>query len=154
MKILFYVATFLLLLSGCFNDLDSNNKQLNALYDDADQQANLLLEGAERIEFLYQQQRGGVQVNSIGRITKLFENQQSPYVAQLILIRLNTGRKLLIKHNIEKASALPSLTVGEMLAFSGIYNWNSKGGVVQSTHQQADKAQRSGWLEYQQVTYQ
>lgn len=147
----FYPLLLLLFLSGCFND---NNSQLNNLYDDGDKQADLLLEGAEHIEFLYKQQRGGVVVSGVGRITKLLENQQSPYLAQVILIRLSSGRKLLIKHNIEKAKALPALTVGETLTFSGTYRWNSKGGMILSTYQQADKAQRSGWLKYQDLLYQ
>lgn len=145
------LLALLLLLSGCFND---NNAQLDTLYDDGDKDAESLLEGAEHIEFLYKQQRGGVIVKSAGRIAKLLENQQSPHVAQVILIRLSSGRKLLIKHNIEKATPLPKLTVGHTLTFSGTYHWNSKGGMILSTHQQLETPQRSGWLKYQDITYQ
>ncbi|WP_022940003.1 DUF3465 domain-containing protein [Psychromonas hadalis] len=151
MNKIFYLLPLLMLLSGCFND---NNAQLNNLYDDGDKQADSLLEGAEYIEFLYKQQRGGVMVSSAGRIAKLLENQQSPYIAQVILIRLSSGRKLLIKHNIEKANAVPKLVVGETLTFSGTYRWNSNGGMILSTYQQADKPQYSGWLKYQNTLYQ
>lgn len=141
----------LLLLSGCFND---NNAQLNNLYQDGDSQSDSLLEGAEHIEFLYKQQRGGTLVSSVGRISKLLEDQQSPYAAQLILIRLSSGRKLLIKHNIDKASPVAQLMVGEMITFTGTYSWNSKGGMILNTHQQIDTPQRSGWLKYRDITYQ
>ncbi len=139
------------MLSGCFND---NNAQLNNLYEDGDRHADSLLEGAEHIEFLYKQQRGGSVVSSLGRIAKLLEDQKSPYAAQVILIRLSSGRKLLIKHNIEKSTRLPNLMVGEMLTFSGTYSWNSKGGMILSTYQHPEQPQRSGWLKYQDVTYQ
>lgn len=150
-KKLFCLLPLLLLLSGCFND---NNAQLNNLYSDGDSESDALLAGADHIEFLYKQQRGGSKVSSIGHIAKLFADQQSPYAAQMILIRLSSGRKLLIKHNIEKSIPLPNLLVGEMLTFSGTYRWNSKGGMVLSTHLQPEKPQRSGWLKYQDVTYQ
>ncbi len=148
---LYLLLPLFVLLSGCFND---NNTQLNSLYNDGDSHSDSLLEGAEHIEFLYKQQRGGVQVSSIGRIAKVLSNQQTPYVAQVILIRLSSGRKLLIKHNIEKAQPLPKPVAGEMLTFSGTYSWNSKGGMILSTYQQVDKPQLSGWLKYQDVTYQ
>jgi len=151
MKQALYLLPLLLFLSGCFND---NNTQLNNLYSDGDNQSDSLLEGAEHIEFLYKQQRGGVLVTSVGRIAKVLENQQSPYAAQVILIRLSSGRKLLIKHNIEKAQPVPEPAVGEMLSFAGTYSWNSKGGMILSTYQHANKPQRSGWLKYQDVTYQ
>lgn len=151
MQKILYLLPLLLLLSGCFND---NNSQLNNLYSDGDSQSDALLEGAEHIEFLYKQQRGGVLVSSIGRIAKVLKNQQSPYAAQVILIRLSSGRKLLIKHNIEVGQVIPDLVVGEMLAFTGTYSWNSKGGMILSTYQQADKPKLSGWLKYQDITYQ
>ncbi len=150
-KAIYLLLPLLLLLSGCFSD---KSKQLNNLYDDGDKQSDLLLVGAEHIAFLYKQQRGGVMVTSIGRIAKLLEDQQKPYPAQVVLIRLTSGQKLLVKHNIDKSSPLPNLTVGEMLTFSGTYKWNNKGGIVYSTHQQLDNPLRSGWLKYQGVTYQ
>ncbi|MCP5077631.1 MAG: DUF3465 domain-containing protein [Psychromonas sp.] len=148
---LYLLLPLLALLSGCFSD---NNAELNDLYNDGDSHSDSLLEGAEHIEFLYKQQRGGVQVSSIGRIAKVLSNQHTPYAAQVILIRLRSGRKLLIKHNIEKAQPLPQPVVGETLTFSGIYSWNSKGGMIQSTYQQVDKPELSGWLKYQDITYQ
>ncbi len=151
MKQAFYLLPLLLLLSGCFND---NNGELNNLYSDGDSISDSLLEGAEHIEFLYKQQRGGVVVSSVGRIAKVLKNQQSPYAAQVILLRLSSGRKLLIKHNIEKAQPIPQPVAGEMLSFAGTYSWNSKGGMILSTYQQTDKPQLSGWLMYQDITYQ
>ena len=151
MKKLFFVLPMLMLLSACFND---ENTELNNLYNDGDSQSDAILAGAEHIEFLYKQQRGGTQVTSVGRIAKLFEDQQTPFVAQVMLIRLSSGRKLLIKHNIEKAQRLPNLTVGEMITFNGTYSWNSKGGMVLSTYKNTDQPLRSGWLKYQDVTYQ
>lgn len=151
MKKTLLLLPLILALTGCFED---KNAKLNDIYDDGDVHAESLLEGAEHIEFLYKQQRGGNLVSSAGRIAKLLEDQKSPYAAQIILIRLSSGRKLLIKHNIEQSSPLPGLVVGETLTFSGKYSWNSKGGVITSTYLQADKPNLSGWLKYQDITYQ
>lgn len=151
MKKTLFLLPVILCLSGCFAD---KNAQLNELYNDGDVHSESLLEGAEHIEFLYKQQRGSEVVSSAGRIAKLLEDQQSPYAAQVILIRLSSGRKLLIKHNIELGEAIPGLVVGETLTFTGTYSWNSKGGVISSTYQQTEKPQLSGWLKYQDVTYQ
>lgn len=151
MKKFLCLLPFILLLTACFSD---NNSELNNLYNDGDSVSDSLLEGADHIEFLYKNQRGGAKVSSVGRIAKVLENQQSPYAAQIILVRLGSGRKLLIKHNIEQASPLPNLMVGEMLIFSGTYRWNSKGGMVLSTHKLPEQPKQSGWLKYQDVTYQ
>jgi len=139
------------MLSGCFSD---NNDSLSDLYNDGDKKSDSLLQGAEHIEFLYQQQRGGVLVSSIGRIAKVLDNQQQPHKAQRVLIRLSSGRKLIIQHNIEQAAPLPELQIGEMLSFRGIYRWNGQGGMIVSTYQQSDAPKRSGWLEYQDIIYQ
>jgi hypothetical protein len=149
-KSLFVVAS-IILLSACFDD---NSKGLNALYSDQDQEAESLLQGAEHIEFLYQQQRGSVLVSSVGRVTKVLENQTTPYPAQLLLLRLSSGRKLLIKHNIEKAKPLPVVQVGEMITFKGSYSWNPQGGMILSTHEQTETPKRSGWLKYKGDIYQ
>ncbi|WP_193755572.1 DUF3465 domain-containing protein [Psychromonas sp. psych-6C06] len=146
-----YLAFLVVILSGCFNN---ESQQLSHLYDDGNDQAEALLKGAEHIEFLYKQQRGGVLVTSVGRITKILDNQQTPYVSQRILIRLSSGRKILIQHNLNEAPAVNNLAIGEMITFSGIYNWNSQGGMINATHQIADLPQRSGWLKYQDITYQ
>lgn len=151
MKKLVYLVVFIVFLPGCFNGKD---EQLTAIYSDGDKLAESLIEGEEQIEFLYKQQRGGVMVTSIGRITKLLENQITPYPAQMVLVRLSSGRKLLIKHNIDKGQPLPELQLGEMLTFSGIYRWNAQGGMILSTYQQAKVATPSGWIKYQDVLYQ
>jgi len=140
-----------MLLSACFND---NSKRLNDVYNDADKEAESFLQGAEHIEFLYQQQRGAVLVSSVGKITKVLDNQATPYQAQMILLRLSSGRKLLIKHNIERGKPLPVLNVGEMITFKGSYNWNPQGGMILSTHEQPETPKRSGWLKYKGVIYQ
>lgn len=151
MKKLFFVFFSVALLSACFNE---SNKQLNEAYNDGDKQAESFLQGAEYIEFLYKQQRGSVLVSSIGRITKVLDNQATPYQAQVMLIRLSSGRKLLIKHNIEKGKPLPTIQIGEMIAFNGTYSWNPQGGMILSTHDQPDTPKRSGWLKYKDIIYQ
>ncbi len=143
--------SLVLSLSACFS---SDNDQLNALYNDVDVQMDELLEGVDHIEFLYKQQRGGQQVHSAGRILKILKNQDKPFAAQQILLRLSSGRKLIIQHNIESGQALLDLKAGQSLEFYGVYKWHSKGGLIIRTHLVADNPKKSGWLKYNNLTYQ
>ncbi len=151
MKKLLLLLPFCFMLCACFSD---DKDELNALYNDHNSEMEKQLDGVEHIEFAYKQQRGGMQVTSLGRIVKILDNQSTPYAAQQILIRLNSGRKLIIKHNIEIAKPVVDLKVGEVLQFSGIYKWNHKGGMILSTHYEAANPKRSGWLMYRDIVYQ
>ncbi|WP_028863409.1 DUF3465 domain-containing protein [Psychromonas aquimarina] len=145
------ILSLVVLLSACFS---SENDELNALYNDADVQMDKLLQEVEHIEFLYKQQRGGQQVHSVGIILKILKNQDKPFAAQQILLRLHSGRKLIIQHNIESGQAVPGLKTGESLEFYGVYKWHPKGGLIIGTHLLADNPKRSGWLKYNKLTYQ
>ena len=145
-----FVFSLIFSLTACFSDKSAD---LDALYSDGDSEMKKLLDGVDHIEFLYNSQRGNTSVESIGRVLKILENQTSPYPAQLVLIRLNSGRKLIIKHNTDLAKPLPLLKKGEALQFKGLYKWNSRGGMILSTHQNKDFPKRSGWLKYNDIIY-
>ncbi|WP_019614774.1 DUF3465 domain-containing protein [Psychromonas ossibalaenae] len=145
------ILSLVALLSACFSN---ESDELNALYNDDDVQMDKLIQGVDHIEFLYKQQRGGQQVHSVGRIIKILKNQDKPFAAQQILLRLSSGRKLIIKHNIEAGQAVPDLKIGESLEFYGVYRWNYKGGLIIGTHLLADESKKSGWLKFNDLTYQ
>ena len=151
MKKLLLLLPFCFILCACFS---SDSEQLNALYNDGDSEIEKQLDGVDHIEFAYKQQRGGMKVSSLGRIVKILDNQSEPYAAQQILIRLNSGRKLIVKHNIEIGKPVVDLKVGEVLQFSGIYKWNHKGGMILSTHHDQANPKNSGWLKYDNIVYQ
>lgn len=145
-----FIVSLTFALTGCFSD---KSDHLDSLYNDGDAEMNKLLDGVDHIEFLYNSQRGSVLVTSIGRVLKTLGNETTPFATQVILIRLNSGRKLIIKHNIALAKALPLLKKGDALQFKGIYKWNHRGGMILSTHQDVDFPKRSGWLKYDGIIY-
>lgn len=145
------LLSFMFVLTGCFSQKSDN---LDALYNDGDAEMDKLLNGVDHIEFLYNSQRGGVFVESVGRIVKILDDQITPYPAQVILIRLSSGQKLIIKHDINLGSALPTLKKAEALQFKGIYKWNDRGGMILSTHKNNDFPKHSGWLKYDDKIYQ
>ncbi|HIP75819.1 MAG TPA: DUF3465 domain-containing protein [Psychromonas hadalis] len=150
LKVLFTIS-LLALLSGCFSDERQN---LDSLYGDGNADMDKLLDGVDHITYLFNNQRGGEMVSSLGRIIKLLEDQTSPYLAQLILIRLNSGQKLIIKHNLKASTKIADLKVGEMIKFKGVYRWNSRGGMVVSTFENKQHPKRSGWVKFADKTYQ
>jgi hypothetical protein len=94
------------------------------------------------------------QVQSTGQIIKLLSDDNDGTRHQRFIIRLNNGLTLLIAHNIDIAPKIPNLTVGDMIAFNGQYEWNDKGGVVHWTHHDPKGQHVAGWLNYQGHQYQ
>ncbi|HEY0268021.1 MAG TPA: DUF3465 domain-containing protein [Methyloradius sp.] len=95
-----------------------------------------------------------VQVQSTGQIIKLLSDDSDGARHQRFIIRLNNGLTLLIAHDIDIAPKIPNLTVGDMIAFNGQYEWNDKGGVVHWTHHDPQGRHIAGWLNYQGHQYQ
>jgi hypothetical protein len=95
-----------------------------------------------------------VQVQSTGQIIKLLSDDNDGVRHQRFIIRLNNGLTLLIAHNIDIAPKIPNLSVGNMIAFNGQYEWNDKGGVVHWTHHDPQGRHVAGWLNYEGHQYQ
>ncbi len=144
------LVPILLLLTGCFS---SESDPLNDMYSDGNSEMEKLLDEVDRIAFLFKQQRGGKVVNSIGRIVKVLDQAKNPST-QLILLRLNSGQKLLVQHNLEKSQPISGLKAGEVLEFKGLYKWNNKGGLILNTFESVDNPKQSGYLKYQDIIYQ
>ena len=61
---------------------------------------------------------------------------------------LFSGRPLLIAHNIDLAPRVAALAVGDPIAFNGVYEWGSTGGVMLWTQYDPDGRHAAGWLTY------
>lgn len=73
---------------------------------------------------------------------------------QRFIVKLNSGRTVLVAHNIDLAQRIDSLRTGDTIAFFGEYEWNQKGGVMHWTHHDPQGRHPDGWIKHNGQTYQ
>lgn len=95
-----------------------------------------------------------LQVLQQGEIIKILPDDTKGSKHQRFIVKLGSGQTLLIAHNIDLAPRVPGLQAGDVIVFSGEYEWNEEGGVVHWTHHDPDRRHGDGWLEYKGITYQ
>lgn len=89
-----------------------------------------------------------------GTVVKLLADDNHGSRHQRFILRLGSGRTLLVSHNIDLAPRIDVLRVGDTVAFYGEYEWNAKGGVVHWTHHDPRGRHPAGWLKHAGRTYQ
>lgn len=98
--------------------------------------------------------RSGTQVSGEGMVTKLLADDNDGSRHQRFILTLASGQSLLVAHNIDLAPRLPRLKTGDAVAFNGVYEWNSKGGLIHWTHRDPGGRHEAGWLKHSGRTYQ
>ena len=102
----------------------------------------------------FKNHRSGVQVSGEGTVVKVLADDTKGDRHQRFILKLASGQTLLIAHNIDIAPRIDSLTVGDTIAFYGVYEWNEKGGVIHWTHHDPNGHHVAGWLKKGEKTYQ
>ena len=95
-----------------------------------------------------------VRVQGEGIVSKVLADDNDGSRHQRFIIRLPSGQTILFAHNIDLAPRIPSLREGDIVAFSGIFVWNAKGGVVHWTHRDPSGRHPTGWLKHNGQTFQ
>ncbi len=108
----------------------------------------------DELESAFQEQRSGVQVEGEGVVTRILDDDTNGSRHQRFILRLASGRTLLVAHNIDLAPRIASLGPGDMVAFNGEYEWNEKGGLIHWTHRDPNGQHEAGWLKHDGETYQ
>ena len=106
------------------------------------------------LEHAYRNRLRNLQVSGRGTVIKLLADDNEGSRHQRFVLRLNSGRTLLISHNIDLAPRIDSLQPGDSVEFNGEYEWNAKGGLVHWTHRDPQGRHEAGWLRHQSRTYQ
>jgi hypothetical protein len=104
------------------------------------------LGGDEAIGRAYQSQQSGVQVTGEGTVVEILPDDNNGSRHQRFVLKLSSGHTVLVAHNIDLASRIPALRVGERVGFHGVYEWNAEGGVVHWTHGDPTGKHASGWV--------
>ena len=100
------------------------------------------------VDQAFRQHLSNVQVHGQGLVVKILKDDTRGLRHQKFILRLDSGRTLLIVHNIGQAPRLNDLQPGDTVEFSGEYEWNPEGGLVHWTHHTAHGRHPSGWLRH------
>jgi hypothetical protein len=106
------------------------------------------------IKSAYEQRKREVQVRGQGTVTAVLPDKLSGGRFQRFAVRLANGHTLTIEHNGEAAQRLENLQAGEPIEFSGLYEWDSRGGTVSRTHRDSKNRHTAGWIKHKGQTYQ
>jgi hypothetical protein len=100
------------------------------------------------------QWRAGQQVSGSGTVERVLADDNDGSRHQRFILRLSSGRTLLVAHNIDLAPRVSSLSVGDTVSFYGEYEPNDRGGVIHWTHHDPQGRHVGGWLEHKGQRYQ
>lgn len=88
-----------------------------------------------------------------GNVSRVLSDDNTGSHHQKFIIKLSSGKTLLIAHNIDIAPKVYALKEGDFIKFCGEYENNTKGGVVHWTHHDPSNRHVGGWLEYNGYRY-
>lgn len=95
----------------------------------------------------------GLQVNGSGVVERILSDDNDGSRHQRFILRLSSGRTVLIAHNIDLAPRIRSLSGGDTVQFYGQYEANDRGGVIHWTHHDPQGRHVGGWLEHRGQRY-
>lgn len=96
----------------------------------------------------YQNRLSDIQVSGSGKVSRILRDDNQGSRHQRFILRLSSGQTLLVAHNIDLAPKINTLQNGDLVQFSGEYEWNPKGGVVHWTHHDPGGRHVGGWLKH------
>lgn len=102
----------------------------------------------------YAEWHSGQQVQGSGVVLRLLSDDNEGSRHQRFILRLKTGQTLLVAHNIDIAPRIPSLRIGDRVAFNGEFERNEQGGVIHWTHRDPQGHHAAGWVNHDGRTYQ
>lgn len=98
--------------------------------------------------------RSGSQVRGNGSVIRILSDDNDGSRHQRFILKLSSGRTVLIAHNIDLAPRIRSIAVGDAVSLFGEFESNSQGGVVHWTHKDPRGRHVAGWLEHRGNRYQ
>ena len=105
------------------------------------------------VERAFRAGTSNVQVSGQGVVERALSDDNDGSRHQRFILKLSSGRTLLIAHNIDLAPRIDSLREGDLVQFFGEYEWNDRGGVLHWTHHDPAGQHPPGWLKHNGRTY-
>lgn len=102
----------------------------------------------------FRQQAENVAVSGAGEVVTVLDDDLRGSRHQRFILRVGDGHTVLVAHNIDIAPRIADLRPGDRVRYSGIYEYNAKGGVVHWTHGDPGGRHAGGWLEHEGRRYQ
>ena len=110
--------------------------------------------GDQVLSSAFENRKSNLQVRGSGIVLRNLADDTRGSRHQKFILKLSSGQKLLIVHNIDLAPRISALDKGDSVDFYGEYEWNSKGGVVHWTHHDPGGHHVNGWLKHNGRKYQ
>ena len=110
--------------------------------------------GTETLARAFEQRISGVQVEGQGVVRRVLPDDNDGSRHQRFVVALSSGQTLLVAHNIDLAPRVVGLREGDVVSFSGEYEWNAEGGVIHWTHRDPSKRHPAGWIKHNGEVYQ
>lgn len=98
--------------------------------------------------------RSGRQVSGTGTVDRVLSDDNDGSRHQRFILRLPSGRSVLVAHNIDLAPRIRSIAQGDSVSFYGQFETNDRGGVIHWTHRDPQGRHVDGWLEHNGRRYQ
>lgn len=108
----------------------------------------------EALARAFEQRTSNVQVDGQGVVRRVLSDDNDGSRHQRFVVALASGQTLLISHNIDLAPRVVGLRKGDVVSFSGEYEWNAEGGVIHWTHRDPGKRHPAGWIKHKGELYQ
>ncbi len=102
----------------------------------------------DQIELAFKTRAQDLQLTLAGKVKKLLPDDRKGSRHQRFIVRVDSGRTLLVAHNIDLAPRLEGIKVGDRVEIHGVYEWNEKGGVVHWTHHDPQGRHEGGWIRH------
>jgi hypothetical protein len=109
--------------------------------------------GETQLAIAFENQQSDLQVRGSGTVIHVLPDDTRGSQHQKFILKLSSGQKLLIAHNIDLAPRISALREGDSVEFFGEYEWNTKGGVVHWTHHDPAGRHEDGWLKHEGKSY-
>ena len=111
-------------------------------------------EARSQISSAFQKKLSNVQVEGEGVVKAILKDDRTGSRHQKFILTLSGGTTVLIAHNIDIAPRIDTLKKGDVVNFSGEYEWNEKGGIIHWTHHDPRNKHSDGWLKHKRRVYQ